>query len=67
MLTTRISTPRFITIRKIILKNFQNSQKYRERCKTTFIFVGSYFAERLWEKVRFLKVGTLSHKYVQKN
>jgi hypothetical protein len=46
-----------LTIRKMTLQNFQFFQKYLENCKTTFIFVGSYFAERLWEKVRFLRGG----------
>ena len=47
----------FMSIRKLILQNFQNSQKYLEKYKTTFIFVGLYFAERLLGKVCFFKGG----------
>ena len=45
----------FMSIIKLILQNFQISQKYLEKYDPTFIFVGSYFAERLWGKVCFFK------------
>ena len=47
----------FMSIKKMILQICQISQKYLEKYKTTFIFVGLYFAERLLEKVRFFKDG----------
>jgi hypothetical protein len=49
------NTPMVLTIRKMILQNFQISIKYLAKYKTTFIFVGSYFAEGLCGKVRFFK------------
>ena len=47
----------FMSIIKLILQICQNSQKYLEKYDPTFIFVGSYFAERLSGKVRFFKGG----------